>query len=467
MIHKLITTDEIRNLFNEIENSTDNFFLTGEAGTGKSTFINHFRSLSKKNVAVIAPTGIAALNIRGQTIHSFFRFPGIILTKEVINRFKDRDEMLYKSLDTIVIDEVSMVRADLLDAIDWFMRKFGKDQDKPFGGCQILLVGDPFQLPPVVKGPEEKILQDHHGYRSPYFFAADVYQAGNFQVRKLSNIFRQEDREFIEALNKIRKKNLVSEGLEYINQRAFIQSNNRSTKTTLTTVNKVADNINDSDLQKIEKPSWFSEAKIEGIFPKDKNNIPAKYKLELRVGARVMFCKNGSRWVNGTMGIVHRLEPEAVYVEKDKTNEIVKVEQETWENIQYQYDKQSRIVETKTIGLFKQFPLVLAYAITVNKSQGLTLDRVHIDFSKSPFLHGQTYVALSRCKTLDGITLNREIYPNDIIVDPRVEDFYKKAVPPSPPEPPEPPEPPKKNNIGPILVSIAFVILILVLINIF
>lgn len=411
-------------VFELFETTKNNYFLTGNAGTGKSTLISHFRTHSKKKIAVLAPTGLAAINVRGQTIHSFFHFPPRMLTPDVVNRIKNTSR-LFKQLDTIVIDEASMIRADMLDAIDWFLRKHGKDSNLPFGGLQIILVGDLFQLPPVLTYAEMETFSQL--YESPYFFSARAYSSGEFSTIKLSKIFRQHDDDFITVLNQIRYGDVSMSTLEPINKRVNKNSNLFSKHpVTLATTNRVVQEINTSRLATINKPLLTFKAQIEDGFPMQEGYLPVELELQLKEGARVMMVKNGGTWVNGSLGIVEKLKDNQILVRLDDTDETISVPVEEWEHITYQYNETTDTVEASTLGRLKQYPLRLAWAITIHKSQGMTFDTVKVDYTKSPFTHGQTYVALSRCRTLEGLTLTKQIYPNDVIVDERVSDFMKK-----------------------------------------
>lgn len=417
--------EEGKKVVDLFEKTSNNYFLTGNAGTGKSTLVNYFRTHTKKKVAVLAPTGLAAINVRGQTIHSFFHFPPRMLTQETVHRIK-YNSRLFKQLDTIVIDEASMIRADMLDAIDWFLRKHGKDKNLPFGGIQLILVGDLFQLPPVLTYSEMSVFSQL--YTSPYFFSAQAYQQSDFQTLKLTKIFRQHDEHFISVLNQIRYGDVSMEALEPINKRVQKKASFFTTQipVTLATTNKVVQEINTSRLATINKDEHTFTATIENEFPQQEAYFPVEMDLKLKEGARVMFVKNGGTWVNGSLGVVHKLEKNQILVKMDVSNEVISVPLEEWEHVRYEYNETTETVEASVLGRLKQYPLRLAWAITVHKSQGMTFDTVKIDYSKSPFTHGQTYVALSRCRTLDGLTLTKDIYPNDVIVDQRVIEFMRK-----------------------------------------
>lgn len=419
-------TQEFKDAVDSIELTNENLFITGKAGTGKSTLIEYIRNHTKKKIVVLAPTGLSAINVRGQTIHSFFHLPPRLITRDVIKRpYNDR---IYKDVDTIIIDEISMVRADVIDGIDHFMRINGKDRHLPFGGVQMVFVGDLYQLPPVLRREEMEVFSQL--YDSPYFFSADAFSLRNFSLIELQTIFRQKDVSFIEMLNQIRVGNVDGDILEPINARLHEKVVDRSKYITLTTTNNVAQSINESELHKLDTKLYTYKAKIEGIFPTENTMLPVELELKLKKGARVMFVKNdkGKMWVNGTVGVVHEVTDEGIKVAIDEPgrSEIVDVPIEDWENIKYDLDPMTRELREKVMGVLKQYPLRLAWAITIHKSQGMTFDRVNIDFSRSPFTHGQTYVALSRCRAIKGILLSKKIYPNDVIVDERIIEFSKR-----------------------------------------
>ncbi len=418
---RIILTNEFRSVMSLFENSNDNWFLTGNAGTGKTTLIQQFRDKTKKRIVILAPTGIAAFNVGGKTIFSFFHFPPRIITSQVIHELHSNNR-IYKVVDTIIIDEVSMVRADVLDGIDNFMRLKGRDSKLPFGGAQVILVGDPYQLPPVVTSAEEPVIS--RIYETPYFFSTEAYNNGNFRSLELTEIHRQRDTEFIELLNLIRHGNVSTQILQPINDRLTKPSYTRSKNqgVTLTTTNNVADTINQTELLKLSGPEYEFKAKITGEFSEEKNTIVPR-SLLLRKGARVMILKNTGKFNNGDMGIVTKLDKKNILIKLDSTGEEFVVLREEWENIRYRMDPDSNTITTEIIGILEQFPLRLAWAITIHKSQGMTFDRINIDYTRSPFVGGQTYVALSRCRTLDGLTVTKELYPNDVCVDDRIVDY--------------------------------------------
>jgi len=420
----IVITDEFKSALDLIENTSKNLFITGKAGTGKSTFINIARRSTSKKIAVLSPTGLSAINVKGQTIHSFFHFPPRILTEDVALRYSGNDR-IYKALDTIIIDEVSMVRADMMDAINYFLRKNGRDEFQPFGGIQIVLIGDLYQLPPVVTREEKEVISEM--YKTPYFFSSEVYRHTDFKLIEFTHIFRQRDEDFIHFLNLVRTGEVTSNDMRPLNKNVTDKLNDKHV--TLTTTNNVAKGINDQHLAEFESKEFTYLAKIEGDFKTEGKTLPFDMELKLKKGARIMFVKNdkGRQWLNGTLGTVKDLDETFIKIKIDEEDggKIVEVRLEEWENIKYEYDPGSREIKEKALGKVTQFPLRLAWAITIHKSQGMTFDNINLDFSKSPFAHGQTYVALSRSRGLSGITLTQEIWPNDVIVDPEIVKFFE------------------------------------------
>lgn len=416
-------TDEFKSALDLIENTSQNLFITGKAGTGKSTFIRVARENSKKKIAVLAPTGLSAINVKGQTIHSFFHFPPRILTEDAALRYSGNDR-IYKAVDTIIIDEVSMVRADMLDAINYFLRKNGRDEFLPFGGIQIVLIGDLYQLPPVVTREEKGVINEM--YKTPYFFSSEAYKFTDFKLIEFTHIFRQRDEDFIHFLNLVRTGEVRSADMRPLNKNVTDKLNDKYV--TLTTTNNVAKGINDQHLAELDIRLFTYLAKVEGDFQTENKTLPFDIELNLKKGARVMFVKNdkGRRWLNGTLGTVKDLDETFIKIKIDEEDggKVVEVNLEEWENIKYVFDPGTREIHEKVLGKITQFPLRLAWAITIHKSQGMTFDNINLDFSKSPFAHGQTYVALSRSRSLKGIALTQEIWPNDVIVDEEIIKFF-------------------------------------------
>ena len=410
-------TPEFEKAFQLLENTRKNIFLTGKAGTGKSTFLQYFRENTEKNIAVVAPTGVAALNVQGQTIHSMFRFaPKFVLATEV----KTDRRKIFKELQLLIIDEISMVRADIFDGINQFL-KLARKNNKPFGGVQICVIGDLFQLPPVVSNEEKEFFADY--YNSPFFFAAHAHKEAEFELVEFSDIHRQNDLEFIDVLNAIRSGDCGNDKLEVLQKRVHPKATPAQGTLVLTTTNALAENINNTKLAQLTSQVKKYTGEIKGEFGMKGARLPAQEQLVLKVGAQVMFVKNDpdKRWVNGTIGIVEELEDEHIRVKVG--SESHRVAKEKWKTIAYEFEEITSKVVEKTIGSYTQFPLILAWAITIHKSQGKTLDRVIIDLGNGAFAAGQLYVALSRCKSLSGIALKQPITQSDISCDGEVVSF--------------------------------------------
>lgn len=414
-----------------VENTDRNIFLTGKAGTGKTTFLHNIKKSSLKRLVVVAPTGVAAINAKGVTIHSFFQMAfGPIIPNAPQNnssqfqrKFSKAKIDIIKSLDLLIIDEISMVRTDLLDAIDQVLRKY-KNRQKVFGGVQVLMIGDLKQLAPVVKPNEWELLRGH--YDTPFFFSSKSFQNANVISIELKHIYRQENEDFIAILNEVRNKKLSKKSAEVLNKKYnpdFIPSPNDGF-ITLTTHNNRADKINNFELEKLKVKSFRFLAKVEGKF--NEHSFPTQEELILKEGSQVMFIKNDSspekRYYNGKIGTITFIDDEDIVVIGNDDGEEIDVKLETWENISYTIDAQTKKINEKAIGSFTQIPLRLAWAITIHKSQGLTFEKAIID-AEASFAHGQTYVALSRCKSLEGIVLKTKIKESSIISDDRVESF--------------------------------------------
>ncbi|MDW8157343.1 MAG: AAA family ATPase, partial [Bacteroidia bacterium] len=406
-----------------IENNSAPFlFITGKAGSGKSTLIKEFCSYTKKRYAILAPTGIAALNVGGQTIHSFFRFPADFFDRYTTIK-SQRNSSLYKNLELIIIDEISMVDAKLLDDIDYFMRKNGRDSTAPFGGTCVVAFGDLFQLPPVAQ--EEKLALMYalgYEYNSFYFFGAHIFKEVPIKAIELKTNYRQIDEKFLELLNHIRMGKIDSYQLDLLNQRYMpeIKDNNIIT---LTTTNEAARSINRYNLRHLTGKEYTYKAQISGeIHPQ---SYPTEEELILKPNAQVIFIKNDTaegRWVNGTIGVIHSLDKDRAYVKVN--NKIHEVEPVEWDKIRYEYsENHDKKIVSKKVGSFKQLPLRLAWAITIHKSQGQTFDKVIIDMGNRAFAAGQVYVALSRCTSLEGIYLKRPISRQEIFTDSQIIEF--------------------------------------------
>ena len=421
---------EFQSAFELIQETNQSFFLTGKAGTGKSTFLKHVVKSVSKNFIVIAPTGLAAVNVGGVTIHSFFQFPLRPLLPEdnEIKIFWENSDKhkLISTLDTIIIDEISMVRADIIDGIDCSLRRNGGNPNLPFGGKQIVFVGDIFQLEPIAmkKSGELKIINEIYG--STYFYFAKVFQKITLISIELQKVYRQNDMDFISLLDKVRVDEISKHDLNVINSRVISSSEllKNDFVITLTTKNDLADNVNSQKLIELNtKPLTFF-AEVSGEF--DESKYPTTPELTLKVGAQIIFIKNDfeKRWVNGSIGMVVDLADNEIKV-KLSDGSIYKVEKQNWENLTYKYNKEERKIEQEIIGTFRQYPLKLAWAITIHKSQGLTFDKVIIDFGSGTFASGQAYVALSRVTSFEGLFLIRNLNSTDIFIDNEIKEFAK------------------------------------------
>lgn len=408
-----------REIIEKIENTDDNFFITGRAGTGKSTLLKFFKEKTTKNTAVLAPTGIAALNAGGQTIHSFFRFrPGT--TEDQIKKVYGQQALLYKNLQTIIIDEISMVRADMLDLIDAFLRVNGPRPGRLFGGVQMIFFGDLFQLPPVItEGEKEFFNQKYNGI---YFFNASSWKESVFLLEELIDVFRQSDQKFISILDAIRMNSISEESLRYINSQ--VGADNDS-KISLVTTNAKAEKMNLTELEKIDDKLRICEGRLTGDFME--KNLPTEENLQLKIGAQVMLLNNDAkkRWVNGDLAVVTDFGDEHIEI----TNELGikhRVTPFTWDSYRFSLDESSGKIKTESTGSFTQFPMKLAWAVTIHKGQGKTFEKASVDLGFQTFAPGQAYVALSRVKSLEGLSLKRAIRRNDIFTDPEIIKFMNE-----------------------------------------
>jgi len=408
---------EFRRALETCEGSSANVLITGRAGTGKSTLLEHFRSVTEKQIAVLAPTGVAAVNVAGQTIHSFFRFrPDVTVDK--IKKVKDP---VYQELDAIVIDEISMVRADLLDLVDVFLRKNGPQRKAPFGGIQMIFVGDLYQLPPVLTRNDKEILAKR--YESEYFFASDVFRQTRFELIELEKVYRQTDDFFIGLLNGVRNRSITDEQIGMINARlAPSEKEWPGNAIHLTTTNAMARERNERQLARLKGKTHVFEASVSGNF--EERSAPADLNLKLKKGAQVMLLNNDSagRWVNGTMGILKDIKGETLLVRLPGGN-TEEVEPFTWNRFRFVWDDETGAVASEGTGKFTQYPVKLAWAVTIHKSQGKTFDAVVVDIGRGTFAPGQLYVALSRCRTLDGVFIKSPIRKSQIWLDWRVVEF--------------------------------------------
>ncbi|ADB37426.1 helix-turn-helix domain-containing protein [Spirosoma linguale] len=416
---------------NFVLHTNQNIFLTGKAGTGKTTFLQRIKQLSAKRLAVVAPTGVAAINAGGVTIHSLFQLPFGPITPGTTQRegkkFNKEKINLLRTLDLLVIDEISMVRSDVLDGIDEVLRRY-RSSSAPFGGVQLLLIGDMQQLPPVIKEEDWALLRPY--YDTGYFFGSKALRQTSYVPIELTHIYRQSDERFISLLNSIREKTVTRAQLDNLNQRYIPDFSPAEDEgyITLSTHNTAAQQINSQKLQALKgKPRTFT-ATIEGDFPA--HTYPTEASLELKVGAQVMFIKNDiSRdklYYNGKIGRITDMDESAIYVKSHQDGQEIVVYPVDWTNIKYTLDPTTKEIKSEPIGTFRQMPLKLAWAITVHKSQGLTFEKAILDIS-SAFAHGQVYVALSRCKTLDGLVLRKPIPAHSIKTELELEDFHQQV----------------------------------------
>ncbi|GAB3989390.1 helix-turn-helix domain-containing protein [Spirosoma daeguense] len=415
-----------------------NIFLTGKAGTGKTTFLHQVKQISAKRLAVVAPTGVAAINAGGVTIHSLFQLPfGPLVPGSTLRESRkfNKDKIrLLRTLDLLIIDEISMVRADVLDGIDEVLRRY-RNNGHPFGGVQLLLIGDMQQLPPVIRDEEWTLLQPH--YETGYFFGSKALRQIPYVSIELTHIYRQADARFISLLNSIREKRITREQLADLNQRHIpnFTPHDKEGYITLSTHNTTAQQINSNKLTGLPTALHTFEATVEGDFPA--NIYPTEASLELKVGAQVMFIKNDitreKRYYNGKIGQIVDIDDDIIYVKCGDNDDVIDVLPVDWTNLKYTLDPTTKEIKAEAIGTFRQFPLKLAWAITIHKSQGLTFEKAIIDAS-SAFAHGQVYVALSRCKTLDGLVLRSPIPSHSIKTEQTLEDFHDEVQQQTPTE---------------------------------
>ncbi len=416
-----------------LENTGENVFLTGRAGTGKTTFLKNLRSITHKRMIVVAPTGVAAINAGGVTMHSFFQLPfgvwlpGIKRAQSEVRRFNRTKIAIIRSLDLLVIDEISMVRADLLDSVDEVLRRY-RDPHKPFGGVQLLMIGDMQQLSPVVREDEWAILRSH--YPSPYFFDSMALRATPYACIELRHIYRQSDAGFIEMLSQVRDGRVAPQTLEALNARyrPGFEPPQSEGYITLCSHNHTARQINDRKLEQLPEREYIFHAEVDGNFPE--YAYPVESELRLKLDAQVMFCKNDlqaeRRYVNGTIGTVTAIGDDYIEVQPANGGDPIEVDPAQWESAKYSVDESTGEIQEVIDGVYTQYPLRTAWAITIHKSQGLTFDRAIIDAAAS-FSHGQVYVALSRCRTLEGLVLRTPLSQSAIFSDSTVDAFSRRA----------------------------------------
>ena len=429
---------EFQDALKLIQYTRQSVFLTGKAGTGKSTFLKYVCEITKKKHIVLAPTGIAAINAGGSTLHSFFKLPFYPLLPDdpifslkggklhSFLKYTSAHRKLIKEVELVIIDEISMVRADIIDFIDKILRVYSQNMREPFGGKQILLVGDVYQLEPVLKNDEREII--NRFYPTPYFFSARVFNEIELVSIELTKVYRQTDKVFVNVLDQNRTNTAGAADLQLLNTRynTQIKENESDMYITLATRRDTVDFINEKKLAELPGDSTIFTGEIKGEFPE--NSLPTQMELEVKPGAQIIFIKNDyeRRWVNGTIGTIAGIdEDETLYVITEDGKE-VDVKKDSWRNIRYRYNDKEKKIEEEELGVFIQYPIRLAWAITIHKSQGLTFSRVGVDFTGGVFAGGQAYVALSRCTSLDGIQLKKQITRGDIFVRPEIVSFAQR-----------------------------------------
>ncbi|MEX1241804.1 MAG: helix-turn-helix domain-containing protein [Cyclobacteriaceae bacterium] len=426
-----------------VNNTCRHIFLTGKAGTGKTTFLKYIKENTRKKSVVVAPTGVAAINAGGVTMHSFFQLPlgpFLPVTKRFTSagitdqytlfkniRISEEKRELFRDLDLLIIDEVSMVRCDMLDAADAILRYFRKAPHTPFGGVQVLYIGDLFQLPPVMPDSQWSLLREY--YSSPFFFHSKAVEQAPPVYIELKKIYRQSQQSFIDILNCIRNNEVTAGDLRILNDRGKVQPQEGKKYITLTTHNHKADKINADELNRLNGESFEFKGQVEGDFPE--KTLPTDVVLQLKEGAQVMFIRNDKseerRYYNGKIATVKKIDKEGIHVVLDGAEDELLLEKETWNNIRYSYNQEQEQIDEEKLGSFTQYPVRLAWAITIHKSQGLTFQHAIIDAGDS-FAPGQVYVALSRCTSLEGLVLRSRILPSSISTDPLVIDFARREA---------------------------------------
>lgn len=415
-----------RKLFDKIEHTHNNIFIQGQAGTGKSTFIKYLKKHSKKRIRLVAPTAIAALNIEGATIHSMFTLPlsDFLIMHEVLSSKRRKLKSILKKTDILIIDEVSMVRPDILDAIEALCCQ-ARGNLALFGGLQIILIGDLCQLPPIIKPSATEAFRLEYGTREPYFFDAKSYQKGAFEKIELTEVYRQSDKELLQYLQNLRRDENIAETVDYFNRAETYSPDFMNTAITITPYRAVAEGINRRRLAALETEAKDYEAQLNGSFEK-MQDTPSPKTLTLKEGALVVFNKNNyPDYINGTSGIVEKLEDRYIIVRCLQDNKFITVRREEWKSFAYDVNEETGEVTEKETGSFIQFPLQLGYALTIHKAQGKTLDRVIVDIDRGAFAHGQLYVALSRTRKKADMLIKHGLSEDDIIFSERIKSFLR------------------------------------------
>ena len=422
--------NEQKKIYDFITTKKKNIFIQGQAGTGKSTLIDHIRYNSDKNVVVTSPTAIAATNVGGCTLHSLFRLPPkdyFDPMKVIYERNKSNDSVL-RHIQILIIDEISMVRPDMLDAIDLILKEV-KRSKKPFGGIQTVLVGDLYQLPPIIKSDLKQLFNDNYGFNLPYFFDSNAYKDGNFVNFELSTVHRQEDPELLDNLRNIRNGENINSALQFFNNISKTSNASTSNAVILTPYKAKAEAINEMKLSMLSGKEHVYQANVTGTF-KNQKETPAPEVLTLKEGAFIIFTKNSKdkQWINGNTGTILECYPNCMLVKLSNSGEEVYVFRDVWQLIKYNYDKKTKKITEEKMGEFEQFPLQLGYATTIHKAQSKTLDKVVIDTDRGIFAPGQLYVALSRTRRREDMCIKTNLSAKDVILDKRIEQFLNSGL---------------------------------------